>query len=122
MTQENKKFILSQKYSNVDQRRKNARIPVEIRGSFVFMDASSKISDLCLVNSLSTGGLAIEASSVLSIGDVITVTFILEDHIISEVCKITRIHGKEVGCRFISPVPQNVQFIGSFIYKKLFST
>jgi hypothetical protein len=121
MTQDNRKFIFSTKYMNEEQKRRNARIPVEIKGSFVYMDANSKFTDVCLVNSISTGGLAFESSSVLNRGDVITVTFLLESRLISEVCRVTRTHGKEVGCKFTGPSPQNTEIIGGFIYKKLFS-
>lgn len=121
MTQDNKKFIFSNKFKKDVQKRKNARIPVEIRASFVYMDANQKTTDTCLINSLSTGGLAFESSSVLNLGDVITVNFILEGHVMSEVCRVTRTHGKEAGCRFISPFPQNTGIISGFIYKKLFS-
>lgn len=113
-------YSFSGKYNDGVQKRKNARIPVEINGTFKYMDAKNTINDKCLLTSLSTGGVAFKSGCVLLVGDVIDITFMLDNKIIIETCKITTIHGREVGARFVSPNKDNVEVIQKFIYKKLF--
>lgn len=115
-----KKFTFSGVYKEGIQRRKHARIPVEIRGTFTYMDANNKFTAQCLITSLSTGGLGFETNAVLFKGDIITVIFPLEGYIIKEDARITRTHGKEVGCKFVEPNPENVKHIQEYIYKRIF--
>lgn len=115
-----KKFILSTKYKNNEQKRINARIPVDLHGSFTYKDINREFQDFCRINSLSSGGLAFETSAMLSKGDVIAVHFELANTMITELCKITRCHGKEVGCKFINPSSENINLISNYIYHKLF--
>ncbi len=115
-----KKFTFTGSYEKGAQRRKHARISVEIKGTFTYMDANNKFTETCLITSLSTGGLGFETNVVLLKGDIITVIFPLEGYIIKEDAQITRTHGKEVGCKFVDPKPTNVKKIQEYIYKKLF--
>ncbi|MBN1898343.1 MAG: PilZ domain-containing protein [Spirochaetes bacterium] len=115
-----KNFTFSQGYKEGIQRRKHARIPVEIKSTFTYMDAYNKYTDTCLITSLSTGGVGFETNGVLLKGDVITIIFPMEGFIIKEDAMITRTHGKEIGCKFIDPKKDNVKKIQEFIYKKIF--
>ncbi len=117
----NKRLDLSLKYPTKEQKRKNARIPVEIKGSFLYQDIKNKISDKCLINSLSSGGLSFISGMVLFKGDVVVVNFTLGGEIVSEYCKITRIHGKEVGSKFVNVSKKTKDTIQKHIYDKIFS-
>ena len=108
------------KYNDGVQKRKNARIPVEIKGTFKYMDSENTINDNCLLTNLSTGGLAFKTSCVLLVSDVVNITFMLENKIIIECCKITTIRGGEIGAKFVSPRKENIEEIQKYIYKKLF--
>jgi len=116
-----KKLTFSDKYTAKDQKRRKARIPVKIKGSFVYKDINNNITDKCLINSLSTGGISFMSGMVLTRGDVVVVTFPLGSEVITEYCKITRTHGKEVGCKFIYPSEENINLIQQYIYDKVFS-
>ncbi len=117
-----KKFKFDGVYNKeIAQKRKNARIPVEIKGTFIYMDVDNKITDKCIITNLSTGGVAFETNAVLLRGDIITISFPLSGTIIKEEAQITRNTGREVGCRFLHPDPRNVEIIQQYIYKKLFS-
>lgn len=120
MVDEGTHYSFRGKYKDGVQKRKNARIPVEINATFKYMDTENTINDSCLLTSLSTGGLAFKSSCVLLEGDVIVITFLLNSKIIIESCKITRIRGREVGVKFNSPGKENVEVIQRYIYKKLF--
>ncbi len=115
-----KRFSFSGEFSKGNQRRKHARIPVEINASFTYIDANNQFTDKCLITSLSTGGLGIEANAVLLKGDIITVIFALDGNIIKEDLQITRTHGKDVGGKFIGPNKKNVEIIQDYIYGKIF--
>ncbi len=116
-----KRLDLTLKYPTKEQKRKNARIPVEIKGSFLYQDIKNKISDKCLINSLSSGGLSFISGMVLFKGDVVVVTFTLGGEVVSEYCKITRIHGKEVGSKFTNTSKHTKDVIQKHIYDKIFS-
>lgn len=116
-----KSFEFSQIYKKGLQRRKHPRIPVEIKAQFIYKDVNNKFKSNCLITSLSTGGLGFETNAVLVPNDIITVIFPLEGCIIEEDAKITRVQGKEVGCKFIEPNPQNVKIIQNYIHKKIFN-
>jgi len=117
---DDKPFIFSQVYNKGEQRRKFPRIPVEIRGTFIYKDVNTEFVEKCLITSLSIGGLGFETSAVLLKDDIITVSFPLENKIIKEDAKITRVQGKEAGCKFISPNPENTALIQNYIHNKLF--
>ena len=116
-----KKLDLSLKYPTKEQKRKNARIPIEIQGSYLYQDMENKISDKCLINTLSSGGVSVILGLVLHRGDVMLVTFTLDGTMISEYCKVTRIHGKEVGCKFTNPSKKSKAAIQKYIYEKIFT-
>ena len=116
-----KKLSFSDKYTTKEQKRKHARIPVEIPGSFIFKNIENDITEKCLINSVSTGGISIKSGMVLLKGDVIIVNFAIGDKLLSEYCKVTRAHGKEVGCKFMNTKKESNEIIQQFIYNKIFS-
>lgn len=116
-----KKLTFSGKYVEGDQKRKNPRIPVEIQGNFIYMDSENKFTEKCMISSLSTGGISFSTSAVLLKGDVVVITFTLENKAITADCQITRTHGKEVGSRFLNPSEDSVRVIQQYIYKKIFA-
>ncbi len=118
---ENKKFVFTRLEPEIAHRRKHARIPVEIKGTLTYADAEKRFTSPILITSLSTGGLGFETNAVILPGDFISVSFPLEGKIITENAQITRRTGKEAGCRFLSPNPENVKLIQQYIYKKVFS-
>ncbi len=120
--EDKKKFRFDGTFNKeIAQKRKNARIPVEIKASFTYIDASNNINDTCVITNLSTGGLAFETNTILLKGDVITISFPLSGKMLKEDAKITRTTGREYGCKFITPSEQDVNYIQQYIYKKLFS-
>ena len=116
----NKKLSFSSSYKKESQKRKNARIPVEINGVFHYEDIDKEISDKCLINSISTGGVSFISGMVMMIDDIIRVSFPLSSVMITEYCKVTRVQGKEVGCKFTSPSNENQTVIQKFIFAKIF--
>ncbi len=121
-SEDKKKFKFDGTFNKeIAQMRKNARIPVEIDGTFTYIDATNRIKDTCTITNLSTGGLAFETNTVLLKGDIITISFPLSGRMIKEDGQITRNTGREYGCKFVNPSPENVNFIQQYIYKKLFS-
>ncbi len=116
-----KKLTFSTKYTKGEQKRKNPRIPVDIKGTFIYRDAENTITEKCIINSLSTGGVSFNSSVVLLKGDVIVISFLLGNTPIKVDCKVTRTHGKEVGSSFVNPTVDDVKYIQQFIFKKVFS-
>jgi len=116
-----KKLTFTGKYTEGDQKRKNPRIPVDIKGTFIYMDSENKITEKCTINSLSTGGISFFSNVVLLRGDAIVISFSLENKMITADCKVTRTHGKEVGSKFIHPTEDSVRIIQQFIFKKIFT-
>lgn len=103
------------------QRRKNARIPMELPCVFSIAHADDIIQERGTITSLSTGGLAVRTRVVLVVGDKIQATFDLGGMTINEVAEITRITGTEVGMRFTEPAKKTVEYIQQYIYNRVFS-
>ncbi len=121
MPKKQEKLSFADAYSAKAQKRKHARIPVEIQGSFIYKNIDTTVTDQCTIISLSTGGLSIRTGTVLLRNDVISLTFTIGKNVINEFCKITRMHGKEVGCKFTNPSEENLEIIQEFIYGKVFT-
>lgn len=120
MAKKGEKLSFADAYSSKAQKRKHARIPVEIQGSFIYKNINTTVTGQCTIISLSTGGLSIRTSTVLLRNDVISITFAIGKNVINEFCKITRMHGKELGCKFTNPLKENIEIIQEFIYGKIF--
>jgi len=121
MTEQEERLSFSEGYSAKEQKRKHARIPVELKGSFVYKSIDSTVTDQCMITNLSTGGMAIRTGMVLIKGDVISITFTIGKNVVNEFCRVTRTHGKEVGLKFTSPSRDNVEIIQNYIYGKVFT-
>ena len=111
MAKKEDRLSFADAYSAKAQKRKHARIPVEIKGSFIYKNVDTTVTDQCTISSLSTGGLAIRTGTVLLKNDVISITFAIGKDVINEFCKVTRMHGKQVGCRFTNPAKENIEVI-----------
>ncbi|GEM_PF-2385571 len=124
MSKKNRKIIArftDSAYTRGNQRRKNARIPMDQTCMFSIEVETHVSQEKGRLTSLSTGGLAMLVRVVLSKGDHLRITFDLQGHMISETGEVTRVLGTEIGVRFINPSETNQSIIQEYIYNRVFS-
>ena len=113
-------FIDNRYRKGGEQRRKNARIPVDQECMYSIPQGDNIIHEKGRLTSISTGGLSMKTRTVLQKDDKIYVSFIVNGNKVNETAQITRITGMEVGMRFTEPDPLNQDRIQKFIYSRVF--
>ena len=97
--------------------RKHFRVPTKLPASLYIEDNFYVI----IISDISAGGLRIESTCEMEVGDKIRVRFMLENNHFSEYCRIMRAEKGEgfqniYGVQFISMTNSNIEKINSFIF------
>ncbi len=105
-------------YPSDRQKRKKARIQVRFDG---FVESPGYEPQECLVSSLGTGGLTVSTRATFYPGELVRVSFHLQEMNIRCECEIVRVTGKELGVKFVQIDDESLELIQSYIFKETFN-
>lgn len=101
------------------QKRNTARLRLDKPAEYRFAGEQKWAS--CIINDLSTGGVALEGTMSFYIGDKIDLRFGIDGRTIIAKLEITNITGKKAGGKFSSLMDSDKDFIHEYLTDNLFS-
>ncbi len=100
------------------QKRKNARIRVNLNGTFVILGMDKE--NECNIVDIGTGGMGILTKTLLYPGDKVKIHFWLDDKEFYLQGTVSRVSGKNVGLIFEDISTDDIAKIQNYIHSRLF--